>query len=86
MPPRPETQCQCILRATPVDPVVVTIRLVMTTVHIARDAAKEKFPRTSWAELLRIDPGYAKRAMAIATALGYCTSDPAGCVPDPERC
>ncbi len=45
-----------------------------------RDMGKEKFPKTSWTELLKVDPGYAKRAMAIAATLGYCTTDAPGSV------
>lgn len=48
---------------------------------VAKDMGKEKFPKTSWTELLKVDPGYAKRAMAIAATLGYCTTDAPGVEP-----
>ncbi len=44
-----------------------------------RERAKEEdFPATSWAELATVDPAYAKRAVAIAKRLGYCTQDAPG--------
>ncbi len=41
---------------------------------VSHYSKKTTFPRTSWAELRKVHAGYAARAEAIATALGYCVT------------
>ncbi len=45
---------------------------------VSVDVEREDSPETSWAELEALSPAFATRAKAIASTLGYCTSDAPG--------